>query len=41
MGGIIKEVLTLITCGGIWERNPEDRYMGSYSHRIIVRAEKV
>ena len=41
MDGTIKDVLTPITCGGIWERNPEARYMGNYSHRIMVRAEKV
>lgn len=41
MDGTVKDVLTLITCGGTWERNSEARYMGNYSHRIIVRAEKV
>ncbi len=37
----IKAAITLITCGGTWERDPEARYGGNYSHRIIVRAEKV
>ncbi len=33
---IIKDAITLITCVGTWER-----YDGNYSHRIIVRAERV
>lgn len=36
-----KDVITLITCGGAWESDPEARYGGNYSHRIVVRAENV
>jgi LPXTG-site transpeptidase (sortase) family protein len=41
MDGTTKDVITLITCGGAWERNAEARYGGNYSHRIIVRAGRV
>jgi hypothetical protein len=34
------DALALITCGGTWQRDPESRYRGNYSHRIIVRAER-
>jgi LPXTG-site transpeptidase (sortase) family protein len=37
----IGDVITLITCGGTWESDLEARYGGNYSHRIIVRAERV
>ncbi len=40
MEATTKDVITLITCGGIWQRDPESRYRGNYSHRIIVRAER-
>jgi len=36
-----KDVLTLITCGGTWLRDYRAPQGGSYSHRIIVRAERV
>jgi LPXTG-site transpeptidase (sortase) family protein len=35
-----KDVLTLITCGGQWEKNPSEEHGGNYTHRIIVRAER-
>ena len=41
MDGTIKDVHTLIICGGIWDRNPEASYMGNYGHRMIVLTEKV
>lgn len=41
MDGTTKDVVTLITCGGTWERDPDARYGGNYSHRIVVRAERV
>jgi LPXTG-site transpeptidase (sortase) family protein len=36
-----KDVITLITCGGTWEKDPSKENGGNYSHRIIVRAERV
>jgi LPXTG-site transpeptidase (sortase) family protein len=36
-----RDVITLITCGGTWLRDPGERFGGNYSHRIIVRAERV
>ena len=36
-----KEVITLITCGGTWQRDYSDPNGGNYSHRVIVRAERV
>lgn len=36
-----KEVITLITCGGTWIRNGQGPFGGSYSHRVLVRAERV
>jgi LPXTG-site transpeptidase (sortase) family protein len=41
MGSTSKDVLTLITCGGTWLKNPAEENGGNYSHRIIVRAERV
>lgn len=41
MDGTAKDMITLITCGGTWEIHPDARYGGTYSHRIIVRAERV
>jgi LPXTG-site transpeptidase (sortase) family protein len=41
MGQTSKDVLTLITCGGTWQKNPAEENGGNYSHRIIVRAERV
>ncbi len=40
MDGTTKDVITLITCGGTWEIDPEARYGGNYSHRVVVRAER-
>ena len=36
-----KDVLTLITCGGTWQKDYSNPIGGSYSHRVIVRAERV
>jgi sortase A len=36
-----KEVITLITCGGTWINNGQGPFGGSYSHRVLVRAERV
>lgn len=36
-----RDVITLITCGGTWLRDPSEKFGGNYSHRIIVRAERV
>jgi len=41
MEGSDKDVITLITCGGTWQRDRSARFGGNYSHRIIVRAERV
>jgi LPXTG-site transpeptidase (sortase) family protein len=35
-----KDVLTLITCGGAWEKIPSHENGGNYTHRIVVRAER-
>lgn len=35
-----KDVLTLITCGGTWEKIPSHENGGNYTHRIVVRAER-
>lgn len=36
-----KEVITLITCGGTWLRDFSNPNGGNYSHRVVVRAERV
>ena len=36
-----KDVITILTCGGTWEPNPYEENGGNYSHRIVVRAERV
>ena len=36
-----KDVITLITCGGTWQKDYSDPNGGNYSHRVIVRAERV
>lgn len=36
-----KDVVTLITCGGTWLRDYSNPAGGNYSHRVIVRAERV
>jgi len=36
-----RDVITIITCGGTWVRDPSQEFGGNYSHRIIVRAERV
>ena len=35
------DVVTLITCGGTWLRDYSNPNGGNYSHRVIVRAERV
>ncbi len=37
----IRDVITLITCGGSWEYDPTKDTGGNYTHRVIVRAELV
>jgi LPXTG-site transpeptidase (sortase) family protein len=41
MRPVSKDVITLITCGGSWVNDPSKDNGGNYSHRIIVRAERV
>lgn len=36
-----RDVITLITCGGTWLRDYSNPIGGNYSHRVIVRAERV
>lgn len=36
-----KDVITLVTCGGTWQRDYSNPNGGNYSHRVIVRAERV
>ena len=36
-----RDVITLITCGGAWVIDPSQHNGGNYTHRIIVRAERV
>ena len=36
-----KDVLTMITCGGAWVKSRSQPNGGNYSHRVIVRAERV
>lgn len=41
IGPTSKDVITLITCGGTWFNDPSRAYGGSYSHRILVRGERM
>ncbi len=41
MDPAIRDVITLITCGGSWEYDPSKDTGGNYSHRVVVRAERV
>ena len=41
MGPTQVDSVTLITCGGTWIRDPSLPLGGYYTHRIIVRAERV
>jgi len=36
-----RDVLTVITCGGSWVKDNRQPNGGNYSHRVIVRAERV
>ena len=35
------DIITLITCGGVWTPDPNDPLGGNYDHRQIVRAELI
>lgn len=41
MSHTAKEVITLITCGGSWVNTGRGPFGGSYSHRVLVRAERL
>ena len=41
MGPTSKDAVTLITCGGTWVIDRRDDLGGNYSHRVVVRAERV
>lgn len=41
MNSTVRDVITLITCGGSWVSSAANANGGVYSHRIIVRAELV
>jgi LPXTG-site transpeptidase (sortase) family protein len=41
MAPVNKDVITILTCGGSWEPNPAEENGGNYTHRIVVRAERV
>lgn len=41
MNATDRDVITVITCGGTWAKNGRAANGGNYSHRIIVRAERV
>jgi LPXTG-site transpeptidase (sortase) family protein len=34
-----KDTITLITCGGTWVLDPSEAYGGTYSDRVVIRAE--
>jgi LPXTG-site transpeptidase (sortase) family protein len=35
------DVITLISCGGTWVPDPSTPFGGNYTHRVVVRAERV
>jgi LPXTG-site transpeptidase (sortase) family protein len=41
MGPSGRDVITLITCAGSWVIDHSQQFGGNYSHRVIVRAERV
>lgn len=41
MDSTSRDVITLVTCGGTWLRDYSNPVGGNYSHRVIVRAERV
>ncbi|HSP54611.1 MAG TPA: hypothetical protein VLS25_03400, partial [Dehalococcoidia bacterium] len=41
MNPLDRDVITVITCGGAWIRNGSEPNGGNYSHRVIVRAERI
>jgi len=41
MGPTPNDVITLITCGGTWVRDPSSPLGGNYTHRQIVQAELI
>jgi len=41
MGPTPNDVITLITCGGTWVPDRSMPLGGNYTHRLVVRAERV
>jgi len=41
MGATPTDMVTLITCGGVWTPDPNDPLGGNYDHRQFVRAELI
>ncbi len=41
MNPTVRDVITIITCGGTWLKDNREKYGGVYSHRVVVRAERV
>lgn len=41
MGPVTRDVITLVTCGGSWVKDRSKENGGNYTHRIVVRAERV
>jgi LPXTG-site transpeptidase (sortase) family protein len=41
MGPTHNDVITIITCGGSWLKDGRQPNGGNYSHRVVVRAERV
>lgn len=41
MYGTPNDVITLISCGGTWVPDPSEPLGGNYTHRVVVRAERV
>jgi len=37
---VVGDIITLETCGGTWIADPSKPYLGEYTHRSIVRAER-
>jgi LPXTG-site transpeptidase (sortase) family protein len=41
MGPTPSDMVTLITCGGVWTPDPNNPLGGEYTHRQVVRAERI
>jgi sortase (surface protein transpeptidase) len=41
MAATPSDMITLLTCGGVWTRDPSNPLGGSYDHRQVVRAELI